>query len=213
MQRPQGPGSVRLRLASRAKRILLAGSISEAAVPPARFCGFNWRTFAQMRSRDIRKIYSDDLRIERRRNRQTRRNLDCIGAHEVIEVPPKQQSKRQLASAPQDGKIVSLRLHRDFLLWSGGREAEGGGLLNRCTVEKPYRGFESLPLRQSTETAECPENKRNISASRSLWGRRKSVNKARTEKTGGCKWGCKNAFAVPYLFLHVYRLNCFSEAA
>src|SRR6185437_5323265 len=25
-----------------------------------------------------------------------------------------------------------------------GREAEGGGLLNRYTVEKPYRGFESL---------------------------------------------------------------------
>ena len=36
-------------------------------------------------------------------------------------------------------------MHAD---WSGGREAEGGGLLNRCTVEKPYRGFESLPLRQ-----------------------------------------------------------------
>src|SRR6185437_9845105 len=30
---------------------------------------------------------------------------------------------------------------------SGGREAEGGGLLNRYRVEKPYRGFESLPLR------------------------------------------------------------------
>ena len=29
----------------------------------------------------------------------------------------------------------------------GGREAEGGGLLNRYTVEKPYRGFESLSLR------------------------------------------------------------------
>src|SRR5712672_1668763 len=28
--------------------------------------------------------------------------------------------------------------------WSCGREAEGGGLLNRYTVEKPYRGFESL---------------------------------------------------------------------
>jgi hypothetical protein len=28
--------------------------------------------------------------------------------------------------------------------WCCGREAEGGGLLNRYTVEKPYRGFESL---------------------------------------------------------------------
>ncbi len=34
--------------------------------------------------------------------------------------------------------------------WSCGREAEGGGLLNRYTVEKPYRGFESLRLRQHT---------------------------------------------------------------
>ena len=34
---------------------------------------------------------------------------------------------------------------------SCGREAEGGGLLNRYTVEKPYRGFESLRLRQISE--------------------------------------------------------------
>jgi hypothetical protein len=32
-----------------------------------------------------------------------------------------------------------------------GREAEGGGLLNRYRVVKPYRGFESLRLRQSCE--------------------------------------------------------------
>jgi hypothetical protein len=31
-----------------------------------------------------------------------------------------------------------------------GRVAEGGGLLNRYRVVKPYRGFESLRLRQST---------------------------------------------------------------
>src|SRR5208283_621573 len=30
----------------------------------------------------------------------------------------------------------------------GGREAEGGGLLNRCTGQNLYRGFESPPLRQ-----------------------------------------------------------------
>src|ERR1700761_5029299 len=34
------------------------------------------------------------------------------------------------------------------LEWSCGREAEGGGLLNRYRVVKPYRGFESLRLRQ-----------------------------------------------------------------
>ena len=33
---------------------------------------------------------------------------------------------------------------------SCGRVAEGGGLLNRYRVVKPYRGFESLRLRQTT---------------------------------------------------------------
>src|SRR5580704_490900 len=31
--------------------------------------------------------------------------------------------------------------------WRRGRVAEGGGLLNRYRVVKPYRGFESLRLR------------------------------------------------------------------
>src|SRR6516225_4636640 len=34
-----------------------------------------------------------------------------------------------------------------------GRVAEGGGLLNRYRVVKPYRGFESLRLRQSIFSA------------------------------------------------------------
>jgi hypothetical protein len=33
--------------------------------------------------------------------------------------------------------------------WRRGRVAEGGGLLNRYRVVKPYRGFESLRLRQN----------------------------------------------------------------
>ena len=37
-----------------------------------------------------------------------------------------------------------------------GREAEGGGLLNRYRVVKPYRGFESLRLRQFSRRA--PDN-------------------------------------------------------
>ena len=32
--------------------------------------------------------------------------------------------------------------------WRGGRVAEGNGLLNRHSVNKRYRGFESLSLRQ-----------------------------------------------------------------
>ena len=34
-----------------------------------------------------------------------------------------------------------------FVIWRGGRVAEGNGLLNRRTGISPYRGFESRPLR------------------------------------------------------------------
>ena len=40
--------------------------------------------------------------------------------------------------------------HRKSSTWRGGREAEGGGLLNRYTAQKLYRGFESLPLRPNS---------------------------------------------------------------
>src|SRR5947209_8875787 len=46
--------------------------------------------------------------------------------------------------------------------WSCGREAEGGGLLNRYRVVKPYRGFESLRLRHLSVLWPCccPTTKR-----------------------------------------------------
>ena len=47
--------------------------------------------------------------------------------------------KLQLAARPRVGHIGPQR--------SCGRVAEGGGLLNRYRVVKPYRGFESLRLR------------------------------------------------------------------
>src|SRR5258706_3361685 len=40
--------------------------------------------------------------------------------------------------------------------WSCGRVAEGGGLLNRYRVVKPYRGFESLRLRQNVVSDSIP---------------------------------------------------------
>jgi hypothetical protein len=43
--------------------------------------------------------------------------------------------------------------------WRRGRVAEGGGLLNRYRVVKPYRGFESLRLRQSMF---CPARAHNL---------------------------------------------------
>src|SRR6266478_53879 len=55
--------------------------------------------------------------------------------------------------------------------WSCGREAEGGGLLNRYRVVKPYRGFESLRLRHPSpvrlRVAGHPETDRAKGVSRS----------------------------------------------
>ena len=48
-------------------------------------------------------------------------------------------------AAPLRRPARSTIVGREF--WRGGREAEGGGLLNRYTAQKLYRGFESLPLR------------------------------------------------------------------
>ena len=51
---------------------------------------------------------------------------------------------------PNFGLSPRLRMRYNFW-WQvprrGGREAEGGGLLNRCTSQNLYRGFESPPLR------------------------------------------------------------------
>src|SRR6266568_4850595 len=46
-------------------------------------------------------------------------------------------------------------IYKEFSLRSCGREAEGGGLLNRYRVVKPYRGFESLRLRH--HISQCPD--------------------------------------------------------
>src|SRR6185312_16664957 len=68
------------------------------------------------------------------------------------------------ASGPIN-KCLQPRLSgRRSLKWCCGREAEGGGLLNRYTVEKPYRGFESLrhrhPLLTQGEIFQPPQNSR-----------------------------------------------------
>ena len=49
--------------------------------------------------------------------------------------------------APADSFLYLARCRVQKRHWRGGREAEGGGLLNRYTAQKLYRGFESLPLR------------------------------------------------------------------
>src|SRR5436190_23858701 len=53
--------------------------------------------------------------------------------------------KRDGALAPRPTVLYRSR----GIVWRGGREAEGGGSLNRYTAQKLYRGFESLPLRSA----------------------------------------------------------------
>ena len=58
--------------------------------------------------------------------------------------------------------------------WRGGREAEGGGLLNRYTGLRLYRGFESLPLRESpARGAFSPRGVSPLACARSklIWSR------------------------------------------
>lgn len=59
-------------------------------------------------------------------------------------------SRRQMAAAQSESAACGSPPCRAYPpSWSCGRVAEGGGLLNRYRVVKPYRGFESLRLRQS----------------------------------------------------------------
>jgi hypothetical protein len=60
--------------------------------------------------------------------------------------------------------------------WRRGRVAEGGGLLNRYRVVKPYRGFESLRLRQSMF---CPARTHRLRNVPKKW------------VTTSCRTGCR----------------------
>jgi integrase len=64
-----------------------------------------------------------------------------------MDTKPKLIEYTTSALEPQ---LVETKEHTEK--WRGGREAEGGGLLNRYTVLKPYLGFESPPLRQIKAT-------------------------------------------------------------
>jgi hypothetical protein len=54
-----------------------------------------------------------------------------------------------IASCLQWGEVSGI-CRGAHCAWRRGREAEGGGLLNRYRVVKLYRGFESLRLRQNS---------------------------------------------------------------
>jgi hypothetical protein len=74
-------------------------------------------------------------------------------------LPPRlKQWRLHKSRRPQSG-ACGLPLRRAYRPYRRcGRVAEGGGLLNRYRVVKPYRGFESLRLRQSsnrTANATC----------------------------------------------------------
>jgi hypothetical protein len=69
-------------------------------------------------------------------------------------APPGDSDVRGLVIAPVFGHTLASKWERRVRGfphgWRRGREAEGGGLLNRYRVMTPYRGFESLRLRQQS---------------------------------------------------------------
>jgi hypothetical protein len=60
----------------------------------------------------------------------------------------KQRRHQMTAAGSQSAACGTPRCRAYRPCWRRGRVAEGGGLLNRYRVVKPYRGFESLRLRQ-----------------------------------------------------------------
>ncbi len=71
---------------------------------------------------------------------------------------------RQCSGIPRRAEENASRMGRFPHAWRRGREAEGGGLLNRYRVFKPYRGFESLRLRQplTTQFFAVPKTRRHL---------------------------------------------------
>ncbi len=73
----------------------------------------------------------------------TRSPTDELWARETRSLPKSPVRAKALGACKQRKRRAYVRALR-----RRGREAEGGGLLNRYRVVKPYRGFESLRLRQ-----------------------------------------------------------------
>jgi hypothetical protein len=57
-------------------------------------------------------------------------------------------ARAQMVRHTSTGMRNSSMMYMVRMFRRRGRAAEGGGLLNRYRVVKPYRGFESLRLRQ-----------------------------------------------------------------
>ena len=69
----------------------------------------------------------------------TRRSCEIGASHPQLPARACESARRRAYEARSRAGCATLRRR--------GREAEGGGLLNRYRVVKPYRGFESLRLR------------------------------------------------------------------
>ena len=82
-------------------------------------------------------------------------NSAATSSHLSGTFAPNLRAALEVASLQLAGKNISLesdacgrpRRRAYRRCWRRGRVAEGGGLLNRYRVVKPYRGFESLRLR------------------------------------------------------------------
>ncbi len=87
--------------------------------------------------------------------RIAKRNFSSRRAEESMDAAEESRGLSKRGKARVCGREAALMLYLPaqphearHLPRRGGREAEGGGLLNRCTRQNVYRGFESPPLRQ-----------------------------------------------------------------
>jgi hypothetical protein len=71
----------------------------------------------------------------------------------IMHQAPRKSDGRN--GGPKSAACGSPRRQAYRPCWRRGRVAEGGGLLNRYRVVKPYRGFESLRLRHPACVAVC----------------------------------------------------------
>src|SRR6185369_10326427 len=86
---------------------------------------------------------------------------------------------------------------------SCGREAEGGGLLNRYTVLKPYRGFESLRLRHFSDAELQTRPRTATSAPVTARAFSEAKNNITSARSAGAAQREKSAFGMSARFCAV----------
>jgi hypothetical protein len=145
-----------------ARRIASIQSLSrkgfaDGAAQPEEGTSPNRRVKPMHRRPRARRLFESAPHLRRARNTSVagtlrRRGFDPRAPSRIDQFRPIASGRSRLNSG-ESGSLKSAacgtppcRAYRPC--WRRGRVAEGGGLLNRYRVVKPYRGFESLRLRQ-----------------------------------------------------------------